>query len=66
MNLFDPRTFSTDWEVMVVDKLERCVSNDKLTAFAGVLRRDSGLPIKSADDLADAAKKIVAAVKEAA
>jgi succinyl-CoA synthetase beta subunit len=27
---------------------------------------DSGLPIKSADDLADAAKKIVAAVKEAA
>ena len=27
---------------------------------------DSGLPIKSADDLADAARKIVAAVKEAA
>ena len=23
MNIFEPRTFSTDWEIMVVDKLER-------------------------------------------
>ena len=45
MNVFNPRTFSTDWEVMVIDKLERCVSEEKLAAFAGVLQRDLDLPI---------------------
>ncbi len=44
-NLFHPRTFSTDWEVMVLDRLERCVSNDKLMAFAGALRQETGLPV---------------------
>ena len=52
----------------------------KITALAGVtdaavvmaspenreILADSGLPITSADDLADAAGKVVAAVKEAA
>ena len=45
MNLFDPRTFSTDWEIMVVDRLERCVQTDKIAAFAGALERDLGLPV---------------------
>jgi hypothetical protein len=45
MNLFDPRTFSTDWEVMVVDKLERCVESEKLMGFAGILNREFDLPI---------------------
>jgi gamma-glutamyl:cysteine ligase YbdK (ATP-grasp superfamily) len=45
MNVFHPRTFSTDWEVMILDKLERCVSDEKLNAFTGVLRREFELPI---------------------
>jgi gamma-glutamyl:cysteine ligase YbdK (ATP-grasp superfamily) len=45
MNLFHPRTFSTDWEVMVVDKLDRCVETDKLKAFAGFLSREYDLPV---------------------
>jgi len=45
MNLFHPRTFSTDWEVMVVDKLDRCVGTEKLQAFAGFLSREYDLPI---------------------
>jgi gamma-glutamyl:cysteine ligase YbdK (ATP-grasp superfamily) len=44
-NLFSPRTFSTDWEVMVVDRLERCVGMDKIKAFAGVLWRELDLPV---------------------
>jgi gamma-glutamyl:cysteine ligase YbdK (ATP-grasp superfamily) len=46
MNLFNPRTFSTDWEVMVVDKLERLVNSEKLMAFAGVLRTECDLPVQ--------------------
>src|SRR5215207_7760259 len=45
MNLFDPRSFSTDWEIMVIDRLERCVSTDKIVAFSGVLSRELDLPI---------------------
>lgn len=45
MDLFEPRTFSTDWEIMVLDKLERTVSEEKLMAFAAILRRETGLPI---------------------
>jgi gamma-glutamyl:cysteine ligase YbdK (ATP-grasp superfamily) len=45
MNPFEPRTFSTDWEVMVIDKLERCVSHDKLGGFAGMLRREFDIPV---------------------
>jgi gamma-glutamyl:cysteine ligase YbdK (ATP-grasp superfamily) len=46
MSLFNPRTLSTDWEVMVVDKLERCVDSEKLMAFAGVLRTACDLPVQ--------------------
>src|SRR5918992_1541573 len=46
MNLFYPRTFSTDWEVMVIDRLERCVQTDKLMAFAGYLRQACDLPVQ--------------------
>lgn len=45
MNLFDPRSFSTDWEIMVIDRLERCVSHEKIVAFSGVLSREMDLPI---------------------
>lgn len=45
MSLFDPRSFSTDWEIMVVDRLERCVSTEKIAAFAGVLAHEFDLPI---------------------
>jgi gamma-glutamyl:cysteine ligase YbdK (ATP-grasp superfamily) len=41
MNLFDPRTFSTDWEILVVDKLERCVGSEKLA-----LQSEFDLPIQ--------------------
>src|SRR5215211_7457225 len=46
MNLFYPRTFSTDWEVMVIDRLERCVQSEKLDAFAGYLRQACDLPVQ--------------------
>jgi gamma-glutamyl:cysteine ligase YbdK (ATP-grasp superfamily) len=45
MNLFEPRSFSTDWEIMVIDRLERCVSHGKITAFSGALSREFDLPI---------------------
>lgn len=45
MNLFHPRSFSTDWEVMVVDKLNRLVGVDKLWSLAGLLERDCGLKV---------------------
>ena len=44
-NLFDPRTFSTDWEVMVTDKLLRSVQPEKLFGFAGALQSEFDLPI---------------------
>jgi gamma-glutamyl:cysteine ligase YbdK (ATP-grasp superfamily) len=37
MDTFTPRTFSTDWEIMVIDRLGRPVNEDKLLAFAGLL-----------------------------
>lgn len=46
MNLFDPRTFSTDWEVMAVDKLDRIVGTEKLMGFAGCLKRETGVPVQ--------------------
>lgn len=46
MNIFNPHTYSTDWEIMVVDKLDRCVSDQKLAGFAGLLRAEFGLPIQ--------------------
>lgn len=46
MNLFEPRTFSTDWEIVVMDKLERAVKADKLIGLADVLRSELELPIQ--------------------
>lgn len=46
MNVFDPRSFSTDWEILVIDKLNRCVGMDKLMGFAGVLGAELDLPIQ--------------------
>ncbi|MBV9852806.1 MAG: hypothetical protein JO250_24365 [Armatimonadetes bacterium] len=46
MNLFHPRTFSTDWEVMVLDRLDRALDMQKLSAFAGLLSRESDHPIQ--------------------
>ncbi|MHB0935286.1 MAG: hypothetical protein ACYDCO_07255 [Armatimonadota bacterium] len=45
MNVFDPRTFSTDWEHIVVDRLDRCVDTRRLLGFAGVLFTELQLPI---------------------
>lgn len=45
MNIFDPRTFSTDWELFVVDRLERCVDTRRLLGFAGALNAELALPI---------------------
>src|SRR5260221_11318090 len=45
MDLFHPRTVSTDWEVMIVDRLERHVNTDKLIAFAGYLQNAFDLPV---------------------
>jgi len=45
METFTPRTFSTDWEMLVFDRLGRMVGTDKLVPFAGALRDELGLPI---------------------
>jgi len=45
MNVFDPRTFSTDWEHIVVDRLDRCVDTRRLLGFAGALFTELELPI---------------------
>jgi gamma-glutamyl:cysteine ligase YbdK (ATP-grasp superfamily) len=45
VNAFEPRTFSTDWEVMVVDRLERTVSTWRCRAFANALRAELDLPV---------------------
>ena len=47
MNLFEPRTFSTDWEIVVMDKLERAVTSEKLIGFASTLRSELNLPIQT-------------------
>lgn len=47
MNVFDPRTFSTDWEIMVIDRLERWVDNfEILLGFAGELKAELNLPVQ--------------------
>lgn len=45
MNIFDPKTFSADWEIMVMDRLERAVDTGKLMGFAGQLKRKLDLPV---------------------
>ncbi|MEI7833417.1 MAG: glutamate-cysteine ligase family protein [bacterium] len=45
MNVFNPRSFSTDWEILVVDRLNRCIDSEKLMGFAGALRNELCLPI---------------------
>ena len=49
--MFEPKTYSTDWEIMLVDKLERCVDTEKILGFAGVLMRELDLPVVI-DDMA--------------
>ncbi|HEY3416418.1 MAG TPA: glutamate-cysteine ligase family protein [Armatimonadota bacterium] len=46
MNTFHPRTFSTDWELLVIDKFNRFVGMDKLMGLAGALRAETGLLIQ--------------------
>lgn len=45
MSLFNPKTFSTDWEIVIIDKLERIVGMEKLMAFSGVLKEEFDLPV---------------------
>jgi len=45
MDTFTPRTFSTDWELLVFDRLGRSLNMEKLLAFAGALRDELDLPI---------------------
>lgn len=46
MNLFNPRTFSTDWEIMVLDRLNRVVGEDKLAGFAAQLTSESDVTVQ--------------------
>jgi len=46
MSVFEPRTFSTDWEVIIIDRLDRMVDTQKCDAFAGVLGAEFDLPIQ--------------------
>ncbi len=46
MEVFDPKSFSSDWEIMVYDRQERAVGTDKLLGFAGALRQELDLPIQ--------------------
>ena len=46
-NLFEPRTFSTDWEVMVLDKWGREVDRQKLTGFSGQLSDEFDLKVET-------------------
>ena len=45
MNLFEPRTFSTDWEIMLVDSVDRLVPTEKIHGFAGALRQECDHPV---------------------
>lgn len=45
MNLFTPRTFSSDWELLVIDRWERTQPARRLRGYAGVLRAELDLPI---------------------
>ncbi|MCE5323612.1 hypothetical protein LLG46_09900 [bacterium] len=47
MNIFEPRTYSTDWEIMVVDRLDRWIDNfEILLGFAGELKAELDLPVQ--------------------
>jgi gamma-glutamyl:cysteine ligase YbdK (ATP-grasp superfamily) len=43
--LFSPHTFSTDWEIMVFDRLGRPVDQGQIRGFAGALTEELELPI---------------------
>jgi len=45
MSVFEPRTFSTDWEVMVIDRMDRWLDTAKCDALAGALRSELDLPV---------------------
>ena len=44
-SIFRPRTFSTDWEVMVLDRLNRRLDTQQCDAFAGALQAELDLPV---------------------
>lgn len=37
MSIFNPRTYSTDWEIMVIDRLNRSIDTAQCASFAGAL-----------------------------
>jgi len=45
MNIFEPKTFSTDWEIPLVDSLERIVPMEKIRGFAGAIGRECDHPV---------------------
>lgn len=45
MKIFNPPTFSIDWEVMVIDDLLRVVQMPKIYGLAGELARELDLPV---------------------
>lgn len=45
-SLFDPRTFSTDWEIMALDRLDRLVSEEKLAGFATLLTHHTDVTVQ--------------------
>jgi len=45
MNAFNPRTFSSDWEVTILDRNLQLLDNEKLSGLAGLLNVESGLPV---------------------
>ena len=55
MKLFQPATFSTDWEIMVFDRQDRVVATDKVMGLAGALSRELGLPIQVDDNTIECA-----------
>ena len=46
MNIFEPATFSTDWEIMLFDRQDRVVPTEKVIGLAGQMSRDLGLPVQ--------------------
>jgi len=58
MRLFQPATFSTDWEIMIFDRQDRVVPTDKIMGLAGLLSREMGLPIQIDDNTLECAMGI--------
>ncbi|HEY3331894.1 MAG TPA: hypothetical protein VGK19_17820 [Capsulimonadaceae bacterium] len=46
MNTFSPRTFSSDWEIAVLNRKNVVTDNDHLAGLQGQLRAETGLPVQ--------------------